>query len=103
MKIHQERALISILPLLLRRLQLLELLSHLVDIFCVSRVFVDAERLQELAKGHNAVTMFVLFLIHEGFQLVPQHCFLQSAFDHQVLGGFRDLAGVFGIQAEKRL
>ena len=98
MKIHQERALISILPLLLRRLQLLELLSHLVDIFCVSRVFLDAERLQELGKGHNAVTMFFIFLSTKAFTslaaLLPANQFLVASGILPVFSGSR---------AEKRL
>ena len=42
--------------------------------------------------------MAILFLIHEGFQLVQQHRFLRSAVDHQVLGPFGDHARVFWVQ-----
>ena len=59
---------------------------------------MDAERLQELAKGHHAVTMFFLFLSTKAFT-----SFGSTASCKAVLGGFRDLAGVFRIEGREEV
>ena len=63
--------------------QIVNFLSQLVDFIRVSSVFVHAELLKELAKGHLAVTIKVVV---EGVHLAHQHCRLRRLVSRQFLG-----------------
>ena len=65
------------------RHQIFDFVSQLVDFIRVSRVFVHAELLEELAKGHLAVTIKVVV---EGVHLAHQHCRLRRLVSRQFLG-----------------
>ena len=95
MEIHKDRA-ISILLLLLCLKECLQFLSQTVDVLCVSRIFIEAELLEELTKADIAVAIFVR---HEGVELAQQHRRLRGVVGHQGLDELEvDLAGVCRVE-----